>query len=77
MAVETPVQTLIINRLTQAQYDELKLNDELNDNELYITTDAEETLSKVSQLENDTGYLTESQVDEKLNNSGTSIIYWD
>ena len=63
MAVDTKVETLIINRLSKAKYDELKANGQLSDTELYITPDDEDLSipTKVSELENDSGYLTEHQ----------------
>ena len=63
MTVDTKVETLIINRLSKAKYDELKASGQLSDAELYITPDNEDfpIPTKVSELENDAGYLTEHQ----------------
>ena len=49
---------LVINQLTQSQYDQAKLDGDLNANELYVT----ETLppSKTSDLVNDSGFITTS-----------------
>ena len=49
------VQNLIINELSKAKYDELKANNELNDDEIYIPL-----ISKLSELENDVGFVTEN-----------------
>ena len=40
---ETLVPQLIINQLTQAQYDAALQNNEINDNELYFITDSRQS----------------------------------
>jgi hypothetical protein len=39
MSTDTITSQLVINKLTQAQYDTLDNNNQLNDNELYFVTD--------------------------------------
>ena len=40
MPVDTKLNNLIMNKLTTAQYEQLVENGQVNDNELYLTTDA-------------------------------------
>lgn len=40
MPVDTNLSSLVINKLTTAQYQELVENDQVNENELYLTTDS-------------------------------------
>ena len=86
----TNVAQLVINKLSQEQYDELLANNLINDNELYITHNDEK--GKLSSYENDVGYITNealidyptnTQVYESLetkqnvltsDNAGTGII---
>ena len=49
MAVDTKVETLIINRLSRNKYEQLKSSGALKDDELYITP----MITKISELEND------------------------
>ena len=72
---------LVINKLTQAEYDELVENDMINENELYTITDAV-IPTKTSELENDSNYMTsdttysKDEVDELLTSVSTaSFIY--
>jgi hypothetical protein len=73
MATTTNLDTLKINYLTQAQYDEALGNNNINENEIYITPASKPTYTaaevgalpdttviptKVSDLTNDAGYLT-------------------
>ena len=69
--------TLVINKVTQAEYDALLANDQINDNELYTITDGDGTYAskeyvdeqisninvptKTSELTNDSGFITEHQ----------------
>ena len=55
------VSKLVINKLTQAEYDELKAKGQINPNELYMTTDnsGDKNITKLSELENDVGFITE------------------
>lgn len=39
MPVDTTLSSLVINKLTTAQYEQLVENDQINENELYLTTD--------------------------------------
>ena len=63
---------LVINQMTQSQYDQAKLDGDLNANEIYVT----ETLppSKTSDLVNDSGFITASALPSKtsdlVNDSG-------
>lgn len=62
----TNVAQLVINKLSQEQYDELLANNLINDNELYITHDGEK--NKLSSYENDVGYITnEALIDYPTN----------
>ena len=56
MAVDTKVETLIINRLSRNKYEQLKSSGKLKDDELYITP----MITKISELENDVPYITTS-----------------
>lgn len=56
MAVDTKVETLIINRLSRNKYEQLKSSGALKDDELYITP----MITKISELENDVPYITTS-----------------
>ena len=40
MPVDTKLNNLVMNKLTTAQYEQLVENGQVNDNELYLTTDA-------------------------------------
>ena len=44
---ETKLNELKINYLTEAQYKEAKTNGEINDDELYMTTDKDESISQI------------------------------
>ena len=48
MAIDTDLHSLVINELTKAKYDELAAQGLINENELYIVTDAE-TAVKVKE----------------------------
>lgn len=52
---DTEVNELIINTLTKAQYDELVANDQINENELYLTKD-EEYITPFEVVYNTTTY---------------------
>ena len=52
---------LVINKLTQAEYDELLANDQINDNEIYVTTD--------------TDYYTKKEVDNLIASVGGSTTF--
>lgn len=52
MPADTKLNDLIINKLTTAKYEELVENDQINDNELYLTTD--------------TNYPTEEEIETAL-----------
>ena len=45
MAIDTDLHSLVINELTKAQYDELAAQGLINENELYIVTDAETAIT--------------------------------
>lgn len=52
MSADTKLNNLIINKLTTAKYEELVENDQINDNEFYLTTD--------------TNYPTEEEIETAL-----------
>lgn len=57
---------LVINKMTQEQYERAKEEGILNDNELYITPDQDiEIPTKTSELENDSGFITIEDVPTK------------
>ena len=51
MATTTNLETLVINYLTQAQYDAAKLAGTLNTNQLYLTPDTGSSSSSVQIIE--------------------------
>lgn len=61
MPTDTKLNELIINYLTEEQ---LKATTP-NENELYVTDDDTVIPTKTSELENDSGYVTETQLNEK------------
>ena len=68
MAIETDITKLVFNKLSNEKYEELKANGELVNNEFYITPDSKEDFdgtvpTKVSELENDLGFITADDVD--------------
>lgn len=66
MAEDINLTQLIINRLTQAQYDELVKNGEIHENELYLTDDSRDLFPV--QTDNEGKYLT---------TDGTSVSWAD
>ena len=62
MVKETNVQTLVINKLSKEKYNQLSEAGQISPYELYITPD-EPDITKLSDLENDVGYITESDID--------------
>lgn len=70
------VSSLQIHKLSQAQYNAALAAGTLNENALYLTPDADGTAipTKVSDLENDSGYATQTYVDEALSSSSVSLL---
>ena len=63
------VSKLVINKLTQAEYDELLANNQINDNEIYLTSDDSNIPTKISDLENDSGFITLTDIESKAEKS--------
>lgn len=70
------VSSLQIHKLSQAQYNAALAAGTLNENALYLTPDADGTAipTKVSDLENDSGYVTQDYVDEAVSSSSSSLL---
>ena len=73
MAIETDITKLVFNKLSNEKYAELKANGELVNNEFYITPDSKEDFdgevpTKVSELENDLGFVTTEEVNDLIAN---------
>lgn len=67
---------LVINKMTEAQYEQAKSQGTLNEKELYITPDNDKEIevpTKTSELTNDSGYITIEDVPES---SITTIRTW-
>lgn len=75
MPVDTNLSSLVINKLTTAQYQELVENDQVNENELYLTTDSsyptEQEMNDALAGKQDT--LTTNQLDA-VNSGITSAL---
>lgn len=76
MASETKLNELKINYLTEAQYEEAKTNNQINDNELYMTSDTNEkdlkrkvaTAYLTSNLDSYTGKISLTAINSNSNN---------
>lgn len=69
---ETNVDTLVINQLSQEAYQAAVAAGEINQNELYMTP-AQNVPTKTSELENDSGYVTEQDISGKLDTTGGTM----
>jgi hypothetical protein len=61
------LEQVVFNTLSQEKYNELKENGQLNPNEIYLVPDTEsvDVPTKVSDLVNDSGYITETELTGK------------
>ena len=66
------LSNLVLNKLTQAEYNALLENNQINDNELYIITDTnnvfatkDELPTNISELNNDIGYITQDELSDQ------------
>ena len=66
MAVDTTLNELIINKISKEQYEQLIAENKVNENELYITDENNSVPTKLSELTNDTGFITSSSVPTKV-----------
>ena len=68
---ETSVKNFKINYLSEELFTEALANGEINQNEVYMTPDTDiEIPSKVSELENDSGFITSADIAIKLDKNG-------
>ena len=77
MAVDTTLNELIINKISKEQYEQLIAENKVNENELYITDENNSVPTKLSELTNDTGFITNETVynkDEVDNLISNSIV---
>lgn len=77
MAVDTTLNELIINKISKEQYEQLIAENKVNENELYITDENNSVPTKLSELTNDTGFVTNETVynkDEVDNLISNSIV---
>lgn len=66
MATDTNLNQLVINKLTQEQYNTAKKAGQISETELYMITDSAGSIpTKTSELENDSGFITSSSVPTK------------
>lgn len=73
------ISNLQIHKLTREQYEAALTAGTLDENALYLTPDSDDTAipTKVSDLENDSGYATQTYVDEaisELSSSSSSLL---
>ena len=69
---ETGLSQLIINTLSKERYNELEANGQINENELYITSgDDVEQPSRLSDFENDVGFITLNDIEHKADKETT------
>lgn len=74
-SIDIDLNRVVINRLTQAQYDELSVNGQLKEDEIYVTDtvpytkeEVDELLNaitiptNISELNNDIGYITQDEL---------------
>lgn len=70
----TNVPQLKFNKMSNEKYQELLANGELVANEFYITPDTingEDVPTKVSDLENDLGFITSQDIESKADKNDT------
>ena len=73
------LSNLVLNKLTQAEYNALLENNQINDNELYIITDTnnvfatkDEIPTNISELNNDIGYITQDELSNQYVDTTTN-----
>ena len=71
MATDTNLNQLVINKLTQEQYNSAKNAGQIVETELYMITDSAGSIpTKTSELENDSGFITSVPVTSVNNKTG-------
>lgn len=75
MATETKLNELKINYLTEAQYEETKTNNQINDNELYMTPDSSEDKEVILYNNSNGSFSTITLSDNAENYEYIEIFY--
>ena len=68
---------LVINKLTQGQYDQAQAEGRINQNELYITDQGVDVPTHTSDLVNNSGFITQADIPTNISSFNNDQGYID